>query len=105
MVARYHNLPDKLSDVGVSLALHNAYLGEHLGSYKADREVLRGQTYIELIKAEKSATQAENTSRAKTSELQGQILRLDLLHKDVNTLINMIQSRLKVLAEEGRGQV
>ena len=95
--------PVNLSDLANKLANYNAYLGDHLGELEEERESKRGKQYMHYLKQGLSATAAENNSRAETAELHGQILKLRLMHRDAETQISMIQSRLKVLENKLRG--
>ena len=96
--------PESLSDLGNKLALYQGYLGDHLGNFKEEREVRKAHEYLKLI-ATSSATHADNLSRAGVAELTGKIMKLELLHKDTSTQISMLQSRLRVLADERRNQI
>ncbi len=96
--------PGQLSDLAVRLATYNAYLGDHLSGYKFDREVMRGKRYLELINSGTSSTQATATSRAETADLQGNIQKLELIHRDAENLTSVIQSRMRVLEGQARNQ-
>jgi len=96
--------PTELSDLGNKMATYQAYLGDHLGQLKEEREVKKAHEYLELIKTE-SATGADNLSRARVATITGQIKRLELLHSDTSNQVSMLQSRLRVLADERRNTI
>jgi hypothetical protein len=96
--------PGQLSDLGNKMSAYNAYLGDHLGQLKADREVKKSAAYLELVDT-KSATAADNLARAKVATITGQVMKLELMHKDTASQVSMIQSRLRVIADEMRGNV
>lgn len=93
--------PVELSDLGNKLAAYNSYVGDHLGEIKEEREVRKAHEYLELIRTE-SATAANNLSRARVATLTGKIKKLELLHSDTSNQVSMLQSRLRVLADERR---
>lgn len=93
--------PSALSDLGNKMAAYQSYLGDHLGEFKKERETKKATYYLKYLD-EASATAADNLSRAKVAELTGQVKKLELLHSDTRDQVSMIQSRLKVMADEQR---
>jgi hypothetical protein len=97
--------PTALSDLAVKIATYGTYIGEHLGDFKALYELNKSKMYLDSIKAGKSATQAENEARSENAEVRAEAMRLELVHKDLFSLVSVIQSRLKVLEQEARSNV
>lgn len=91
--------PLKLGDVGLKMATYGSYIGDHLGELKEKYEQDRAHIYLLTVK-EKSATFAENQARSETAELRGQIARIELVHKNLWSLVSIIQSQLKTLNSE-----
>jgi hypothetical protein len=97
--------PTALSDLAVKIATYGTYIGEHLGDSKALYELNKSQMYLEAIKAGKSATQADNESRSENAEVRADVLKLEVVHKDLFSLVSVIQSRLKILELQTRNNV
>jgi len=98
------NNPASLGDVAVKMATYGSYIGDHLGSLKADYEQERAKTYLMHLNAGKSASNAENLARSENHTLKGQIAKLELAHKNLWGLVSIIQSRLRGLEAEARNQ-
>ncbi len=97
--------PVKLSDLGNKLSMGNAYLGDHLGDYMHDRELKYGNRVVELIMGEMSPSAAEIQARAESANLQAQVKKLTVTHKDAESMVVKIQSHLKTLENKERGNV
>jgi Na+/glutamate symporter len=97
--------PSALSDLAVKIATYGTYIGEHLGDSKAEYEVNKSKMYLDAINEKKSATQADNDSRSKNADTRAVVLKLEIIHKDLFSLVSVIQSRLKVLESEARNNV
>lgn len=97
--------PSALSDLAVKIATYGTYIGEHLGDSKAEYEVNKSKMYLQAIEDKKSATQADNDSRSKNAETRAVVLKLEIIHKDLFSLVSVIQSRLKVLENEARSNI
>jgi hypothetical protein len=80
-------------------------LGDHLGELEEFRETTKGVRYLDFIKQGFSSTAADNQSRAEVAEVTGQVKRLKLMHSDASGQVSMIQSRLRVLEAERRGDL
>lgn len=97
--------PTALSDLAVKIATYGTYIGEHLGDSKALYELNKSHMYLDAIKAGKSATQADNESRSENAEVRADVLKLEVVHKDLFSLVSVIQSRLKILELQTRNNV
>jgi hypothetical protein len=96
--------PGQLGDVALKMATYGSYIGDSLGSLRAEYEQSRAQTYLKHLNAGKSASNAENLARSENFELKGQIARLELAHKNLWGLVSIIQSRLRGLESEAKNQ-
>lgn len=96
--------PNKLSEIGLKLATYMTYLGEHLPKLESEYLSDRSEKYMEFIK-ETSATAAENKARYETIKQREQYETVKQLHKDFSSLISMLQSRLRILTNEAKGNI
>lgn len=98
--------PVALSQQGVRLVTWNAELGDKLGELEYERETMRAAEYLSKLDQEgQSATSAENFARAAVAEATGQLAKLKIMHRDAANMISMVQSHLKVMENESRGDV
>lgn len=97
--------PSQLSDLGVKMATYGTYIGDHLADAEATYELNKSKTYLDSLKGGNSATKAENESRAINAEVRAEAIRLKIIHKDLYSLVSVIQSRLRILENEQRSNV
>ncbi len=97
--------PVELSDLGNKMSMGNAYLGDHLGNYLHDREIKYGNRVVELIMGDMSPSAAQTQARAEAANLKGQIDKLQVMHKDTESLVVKIQSHLRIIERTERGQI
>ena len=97
--------PSQLSDLGVKMATYGTYIGDYLADAEALYELNKSKAYIEALRAKKSATQADMESRAENAETRAEAIRLKIIHKDLFSLVSIIQSRLRILENEQRSNI
>lgn len=96
--------PRLLSDIMLKMSTYLSYIGDHLGDLKAEYEQERAKAFMAHLET-KSASAAENLARVDTSEIRGQVAKLELTLKNGQNLVSIGQSRLRVLENEMRNQV
>lgn len=96
--------PSALSEIGLKMATYMTYLGEYIPKLEAEYLSERGEIYTKAVE-ETSATAAEHKARNATikQRLQHEIVKQ--FHKDMDKLISMIQSRIRVLTNEAKGNI
>lgn len=92
--------PLMLGDIAVKMSTYGSYIGDYLGELKEQYEHNRSVEYLGYLKEGKSSSASENLARSNTADLRGQILKLELVHKNLWSLVSIIQSQLKVLNNE-----
>lgn len=97
--------PVALSDLGNKMTSYAANLGDHLGKLEEERETTRATKYLQYIKSGASATASENRARAEVAELTGKVRKLKLMHSDAHAQVSIIQSRLRVIENQIRGEI
>ena len=96
--------PNALSEIGLKLATYMTYLGEHLPKLESEYLSDRSELYATYI-IDSSATAAENRARYETIKQREQYETVKQLHKDFSSLISMLQSRLRILTNEAKGNI
>ena len=96
--------PDGLSLEMGRMNIYAAYVSDELGKIAAEREETKAALYLDLLKSGKSATGADNYSRAEVAHLTSQERILELLYQSTNNTVGVIQSRLKAYVNEARSQ-
>ena len=94
--------PELLSKCMTRLAVRNHQLAEHIAPLE---KTYRETELITYNKVRKSMTQgdAEKESKKESIQAKENFENARLINKATRELINVIQSRLKVLAEQARG--
>lgn len=97
------NSPNYISDTLFRMGVYLSHIGDHLGDLKAEYEQERAKAFMAHLET-KSASAAENLARVDTSEIRGQVAKLELTLKNGQNLVSIGQSRLRVLENEARNQ-
>lgn len=95
--------PDALSDLATKLAAYNSYIGDEIS--RQDIAIAQETTRRHLqytTEGDLSDSAAKTKIKAELAEETAVKNQLKRIHRDANTQISTIQSRLKVLADERR---
>lgn len=94
--------PEALSEVMTKLAVRNHQLAEHIARLE---KTYKESEILEYQKARKSLTQgdAEKQARLKSLDAKEDYENVKTVNKATADLINVIQSRLRILTEQARG--
>lgn len=96
--------PGVLATLAVDAATTISYLGDYLADAKAEYENERAKAYLKFMQEKDSNDRADNLAKAETVELKNRVTQLEILHKDIQRIISVIQTKVRTLEGEAKGQ-
>jgi hypothetical protein len=98
----YWHDPEKLSDTMARLATYNAYLADDIARLHRQASESQLIAFREARKLEIGVTEAERLSRGESLDDREKFENISYIYKATNNLITVLQSRLKVIADQRR---
>lgn len=99
------NDPVRLSDLAIKAITWNSYLGDYLGELKYEYEKVRSDSFAAYYKEKPSISHAENLARCDTATIRGRIAQVETLHKDIERIVSTIQTKIRILEAQIKGNI